>query len=242
MENKKNVAVTKTKSNAIAIPDKTYMMDKPRQVAQMALVLKTHVVKNNLYTNIVGKNYAHVEGWQFAGGLLGLYPRVARVENLSTKDEIKWKADVEIIDKKTGLVVGNGFALCSNKENKKKSFDEYAILSMAQTRAIGKSFRNLLGWVMKMAGYEGTPSEEMMKVGQEAPQGQPGVVTASEPATKSQNVTIEKLCKEMGYNDPDKAYLFIKKTTGIDFTTDLTKADASKIIATLLNKQVKKNG
>src|SRR6185369_14512327 len=43
----------------------------------------------------------------------------------------------------------------------KRRFDEYAIASMAQTRAIGKGFRNLLGWLMKAAGVEATPAEEM---------------------------------------------------------------------------------
>ena len=43
-------------------------------MAKMAGVLKSHVVKHGLYTEIKGKNYAHVEGWQFAGGLMGLYP------------------------------------------------------------------------------------------------------------------------------------------------------------------------
>ena len=67
---------------------------------------------------------------------------------------------------KDGKVVARGFALCSNKEAIKKSFDEYAVLSMAQTRAIGKAYRNLIGWVMKLSGYEGTPSEEVMGVGE----------------------------------------------------------------------------
>ena len=37
---------------------------------------------------------------------------------------------------------------------------------MAQTRAIGKAYRNVIGWVMKLAGYEATPSEEMAKMGE----------------------------------------------------------------------------
>jgi hypothetical protein len=32
---------------------------------------------------------------------------------------------------------------------------------MAQTRAIGKAYRNLLAWLMKAAGFEATPAEEM---------------------------------------------------------------------------------
>lgn len=142
-----------------------YDIEAPDRMAKMAEVLKRHVVGHKLYTNIRGKNYAHVEGWQFAGGLMGLFPLVAGVENLSGGSEIKWKATVEITNKE-GRVMSRGFAVCSSKEASKKSFDEYAILSMAQTRAVGKAYRNLVGWVMKLAGYEGTPSEEMHKVGE----------------------------------------------------------------------------
>ena len=135
-----------------------YNIDKPTQVIQMAKTLKEYIIKNNLYAEIAGKNYVMVEGWQFAGGLLGLFPKVVDVKDLG---ENKWLAHVEIINKQTGLVVGSGYALCSKSEAKKKSFDEYAILSMAQTRAIGKAYRNLIGWIMKAAGYEATPAEEM---------------------------------------------------------------------------------
>lgn len=141
-----------------------YNLEKIKDMTAMATVLKKHVVENKLYTNIRGKNYAHVEGWQFAGGLMGLYPRVTAIHNLSNDKEVKWQANVEIVSLKDGKSITNGFALCSNKEAIKKNFDEYAILSMAQTRAIGKGYRNLIGWVMKLAGYEGTPSEEMRKV------------------------------------------------------------------------------
>jgi len=152
-----------TKTKSIIIKKEGYRLSKPLQMVGMAKVLKNHIVHQELYTNISGKNYAHVEGWQFAGGLLGMFPRVVTVENLSTGSETKWKADVEIVNLKTGEIVSRGFAVCSNKESKKKSFDEYAVLSMAQTRAIGKAYRNCIGWVMKLAGYETTPSEEMPK-------------------------------------------------------------------------------
>jgi hypothetical protein len=32
---------------------------------------------------------------------------------------------------------------------------------MAQTRAIGKAYRNCLAWIIRAAGYEPTPAEEM---------------------------------------------------------------------------------
>ena len=154
----KRVRVKKVKELSLVTTKKTYAIDKPFQMVQMATLLKEHIVKNELYASIAGKNYVMVEGWQFAGGLLGMFPRVVEVKELAPN---KWMAEVEIINQKTDKVVGTGFALCSKTEKKKANFDEYAILSMAQTRAIGKAYRNLIGWIMKIAGYESTPAEEM---------------------------------------------------------------------------------
>ena len=155
MENKKELVVKGQ-----------YDIDRPAQLAAMAKVLKAHIVQNKLYTEIQAKNYAHVEGWQFAGSMLGIFPRIESVENLSSPKELKWSSETHLIDRKTDKVISKGFAVCSNLENKRKNADEYVILSMAQTRSIGKAYRNVIGWVMKLAGYEATPAEDMMKVGE----------------------------------------------------------------------------
>ena len=140
-----------------------YNIGKPAEMQKMATVLKSHIVGEKLYTNIQGKNYVHVEGWQFAGGMMGTFARIVAVEKLG--DNV-WKAEAEIVQLTTQKVISRGFAICSKAESKKKSFDEYAVLSMAQTRAIGKAYRNVIGWVMKIAGYEGTPAEEMKSTAQ----------------------------------------------------------------------------
>lgn len=150
------------KQNEVAIT-KTYDLAKPVEAIEMANVLKTYVVKQKLYTNIKGKNYCHVDGWQFAGFLSGITAIVDSVESVSSGSEIKWRATAKVY--RGDKHIATGFALCSSKETSKKAFDEYAILSMAQTRAIGKAYRNLIGWIMKLAGYESTPSEEMGKMG-----------------------------------------------------------------------------
>ncbi len=46
---------------------KAYSLNKPAEIVQMAKTLKAYVVKQGLYSEIQRKNYAHVEGWQFAG-------------------------------------------------------------------------------------------------------------------------------------------------------------------------------
>jgi hypothetical protein len=199
-----------------------YQITSPSQMVAMSKVLKDHIIKHNLYTNIVGKNYAHVEGWQFAGGMMGLFPRVVEVENLSVGTLKKWKAEVEVVDIKTDKVVSRGFAICSNEEGKKKSFDEYAVLSMAQTRAIGKSYRNLIGWVMKLAGYEATPGEEMFKMG-EMPAQQP-----VQPVQRTATEKVQRLCIKCMKDITEPEYNFSKKLFGKPLCRDHQKEARAK--------------
>lgn len=189
-----------------------YNIDKPTQVIQMAKILKDYIIKNNLYVEIAGRNYVMVEGWQFAGGLLGLFPKVVEVKDLGDN---KWLAHVEIIDKKSGSVVGSGYALCSKSELKKKAFDEYAILSMAQTRAIGKAYRNLIGWIMKAAGYEATPAEEMKTIKINEKEGKSKSIDIQQSIeiirnTKDKKTLVdlkEKITKSKAYKETQKAVL-----------------------------------
>lgn len=78
-----------------------------------------------------------------------------------TRNYYAYECVCKLVSIQTGKEIGFGAAICTNAETKKADFDEYAIASMAQTRAIGKAFRNLLGYVMNAAGYEATPAEEM---------------------------------------------------------------------------------
>ena len=132
----------------------------PKDILAFANNLKEMVISNRLYTAIQGKNYVNVEGWQIAGAFTGIFPVVELVENLSEGDLYKYRAEVSLRNA-AGDKVGYGVAICTNKEPGKTRFDEYAVASMAQTRAVGKAFRMKIGWLLKIAGYETTPAEEM---------------------------------------------------------------------------------
>lgn len=142
----------------------TFDIAKPEQSLKVAELLQRFVKEKNLTANIKGKNYPLVEAWLFAGSQLGLYPILTDVQKISHEfeaSEIKYQARVEVRRISDDKILSVGVALCSNKEASKRLFDEYAILSMAQTRAEGKAFRMLLSWIMKAAGFEATPAEEM---------------------------------------------------------------------------------
>ena len=143
---------------------------------KLSTELSQLIKEKGLSSNIQGKQFVNVEGWQFAGASLGLMPIITSTQDLSNETAIKYMATCEVRNITTGQLVATGIALCSNAEKTKRFFDEYAILSMAQTRAIGKAYRNLLAWLMKAAGFEATPAEEMDFARDETPAKKPKVV------------------------------------------------------------------
>lgn len=170
-----------------------FNIDKPEQAINLAKALQKYAKESGLIVDIKGKNYAMVEAWQFAGSQLGLYPIVQSVERQKDEknDEIKYRADVDLFKMSDDKLIGRGSAICSNLEAKKRNFDEFAIMSMAQTRAVGKAYRLLIGWFMKAAGFEGTPAEEM------------------EGVTHAQIAITEEMKKEIkGFNNLKDLYAY----------------------------------
>ena len=139
----------------------SYDISRSDETLDLAKDLAKFIKDNKLTTNVQGKEFVNVEGWQYAGSRLGIVPIVEHVINVSTDGELKYQAKVTLYDLRHGTTVGAGFAVCSNKESGKKFYQEFAIMSMAQTRAIGKAYRNCLAWIIRAAGYEPTPAEEM---------------------------------------------------------------------------------
>jgi hypothetical protein len=134
-------------------------VDNLNDVQTFAKDVKKFIYDNQMWMDIHGKGYVFVDGWSLMGGLLGLRPIVKEITNLSDETTIRYQATVELMQ--DDRVVGVGVAICTNKEKGKTAFDEYAVLSMAQTRAVGKAYRLNIGWIMKLAGFESTPFEEM---------------------------------------------------------------------------------
>ncbi|WP_460924378.1 hypothetical protein [Pontibacter brevis] len=166
----------------------SYDISKSDETLHLAIDLAKFIKENRLYQNIQGKEYVNVEGWQYAGSRLGILPVVEHVVNISTDEEIKYQAKVNLLDLRSQQVVGAGFAICSNREQGKKYYQEFAIASMAQTRAIGKAYRNILAWIIRAAGYEPTPAEEMDYSGNDQA-AKPAVPTEKKATMKSSTNT-----------------------------------------------------
>jgi hypothetical protein len=132
--------------------------EKVKFVTEMANVLKDVIEKQKLYTIIQGKKHVQVDGWTTLGTLLGILPREKSVMELSDSSFV---AEVELVRYDSGRVVAGASSLCSIEEKRWSSADKYARRSMAVTRATGKAYRLAFSWIIKMAGYEATPAEEM---------------------------------------------------------------------------------
>lgn len=104
-----------------------------------------------------GKPHVQVEGWQFLGSQFGLIADIEWTRELDNG----WEARAALIRLADSAVLTHAEAECRRTEDNWKNRDSYALRSMAQTRAVSKVFRNTLSSVMVMAGFSGTPAEEM---------------------------------------------------------------------------------
>lgn len=71
-----------------------------------------------------------------------------------------WEACVQVLTP-DAVVAGRAEAMCSRSEATWAQRDEFAVRSMAETRAESRAYRRACGWIVKLAGYEPTPAEEM---------------------------------------------------------------------------------
>lgn len=124
---------------------------------RIANELKQVVIRQKLFSNISGKNYVRVEGWNTLGALMGILPREEYVKEIDNGYEAK----VQLIRTSDGVVIGGASAICTREEKNWITRDAYAVRSMAITRATGKAFRLGFSWIMKLAGFQVTPLEEM---------------------------------------------------------------------------------
>jgi len=144
-----------------APPATLFRTDDPVEIIAMATrvadALSDVLKQKKLTTRIGQKDHVNVEGWTLCGTMLGVFPVVEWTRQL----ENGWEARVEARTR-DGHVVGSAEAECRRTENRWKTADDYAIRSMAQTRAISKALRAPLGFIVVLAGYDATPEEEMV--------------------------------------------------------------------------------
>ena len=112
--------------------------------------------------------YVTVEGWEVLGTFLGIVPVTTTIADIRNDKGriVGYRARATLYQNpiiENDEIVGGRVIARAEAQANKQGFqkDLFAIESMAQTRALGKAYRMGLGWVMKMAGFEGTFAEDM---------------------------------------------------------------------------------
>lgn len=148
---------------------------------------------DNKPTKFGDKEHLKHEHWEILGHFFGYCTKITSTEpvHFDVDGEMAhgFLATAELLNERTGMVVGRAEAMCLDNEEMWGEVSEYEwqdtytgdgrkagreriqvgtkpkplfqLRSMAQTRASAKAFRHKLAWVAVLAGYSPTPAQEM---------------------------------------------------------------------------------
>jgi hypothetical protein len=126
------------------------------KMCSIAKILVKIVNAQGLVVDIKGKRFPKVEAWQTLAAMC----LVNAVCEWTRPVEGGWEARVAVYNR-NGQIIAAAEAQCTTKELGKNKWEDYAIRSMAATRAASKAYRSNLGHIMVLAGYQATPAEEI---------------------------------------------------------------------------------
>ncbi len=135
-----------------------------------AKALGRMVEKTRSFTVISGRKHLHFTAWATLGTMFRVTARVRDTKFLQFDGVKGFECTAEAFHVPSGQVVSVAEAQCTDDEpnwdmRPSKNGDQkvplFQLRSMAQTRACAKALRNVLAWVVVLAGYEATPAEEM---------------------------------------------------------------------------------
>jgi len=202
--------------------------------------------KNKVMMN--GEQYLEFEDWQTCGKFYGVVAKVVNTEYIELGGVRGFNSRAVVFDTATGQEISAAEAMCLNDEDKWSTRSKYEYVdgvkkkvgdvpvplfqlkSMAQTRACSKALRNVLAWVVVLAGYQPTPAEDM--TGDEAPSDRREPITEpkekpsipSELISDAQARRLYAIWKGAGRSDAE-VQAHIKEKYGVSSTKQVKKAD-----------------
>lgn len=271
---KQDNQLTKEKKQEVMIIENPQALDKPEKdtkFAHASAVFLKDIIKQNNWSKKLGGQSEHIfyEGWQTAGKYYGYTVKTLDAEYVEFGNSRGFKAKAKVINERTGIEVGGAEAFCMSDEpnwNTESHQNQYGktipgkplfqLASMAQTRAGSKALRQILGFVIALAGYSPTPAEEIDNVViPEKPQTQAVKSPTSNFTTQQNGTSKPTFYKEKRVSMKQETLILSQLArTGkrlIDMTqgktahqSDLTMQEASNVIKILIalpNKKVEEN-
>lgn len=169
------IATIETENQISVMRDPEIVLKEAKKAAQ-ALMQVVKLKDKPVIFN--GAQYLEFEDWQTVAKFYGVTAKVTRTSFLDYGGVKGFEASADAV-RFDGTVISSADAMCLNDEEnwstrakyqwtdgkKEKVADVpvplFQLRSMAQTRACSKALRNVLAWVVVLAGFKPTPAEEM---------------------------------------------------------------------------------
>lgn len=166
-----------------------------QEAAKAAQALRDVIERKPQKVVINGKQFLQFEDWQTLGRFYGVTVAARATNYIEQGRSRGYECHAEAI-RADGQVISAAQAMCMDDEQKWKDKPLFQLRSMAQTRAQAKALRNVLAWVVVMAGYAPTPAEEMDSAHSDAPRSS-NAPAAPRSTGRISDATITDWCQRM---------------------------------------------
>lgn len=157
------------------------------EAAKAAHALRDVIEKKPSKVVINGKTYLTFEDWQTLGRFYGVTAAARSTTYIEYGRVRGFESHAQAVLVSTDQVISDAQAMCLDDESKWQDKPLYQLRSMAQTRACAKVLRNVLAWVVVLAGYQPTPAEELVPTYGELAQ-------SSVPPAPAQSIHLSQSC------------------------------------------------
>ena len=234
MESKKELAIEPTNLGILIRSPEEILAEAQKAASALQRVVST----KRKPVIFKGEQYLEFEDWQTLGRFYGYTTLVEWTRPVEFGDARGFEARAIAIDK-NGNTASAAEAMCLNDEPNWKDKPLFQLRSMAQTRACAKALRNILAWVVILAGYRPTPAEEIEAIQELEPSESPPTPKPEGESegifiTPKQIAAIHTMASKLKLNLEDfyKNEMQYRTTK----TNQLTKAQASQVIEKLGEK------
>ncbi len=160
--------------------------------------LREVVKKGGWVVKIQDKEYLQFEAWQTLARFYGYTVKTIETKFVEYGPTRGFEAKVEVLDRE-GKTVGGAEAGCYSDEKQWQARPLYSLKSMAQTRASAKALRQILSWVVVLAGYKATPAEEIDEEILNVEQDRDQTTEQDDKITQAKRVLLKKLQASGGF-------------------------------------------
>lgn len=130
------------------------------EAQRAARALKDVIDKKPRKVVFNGETYLEFEDWMTLGRFYGVTAKVTSTAPVEMGGITGFEAHAVAL-RVDGQEISAADAMCMSDEPNWHKKPLFQLRSMAQTRACSKVLRNVLAWVVVLAGYRPTPAEEM---------------------------------------------------------------------------------